>query len=165
MLYKQLNLHFFSSNQCFRQLAWNQSTHSITTKTKKKIKKNIFHFKKFKHDFLLIVIFKCLILFWINNYYYACIKKILRHASKQLEFFAKHDFSFEIFYTETCHNQKNNLIIHSFHLIFTLTIIGHNALIKKNWLNDNIFEFHNHHKILLYKKIELFVIEKFKHNV
>ena len=131
MLYKQLDLRFFFPNQRLRQRARNQPPHSTATRVKRGIKKGIFHFKKFKHDFLLIMIFRRLILFWINNYHYACIKRNLCCASKQSGFFTKHGFFFEISDTEICDNQKNYLIIHNFYLILTLTIIGRNASTKK----------------------------------
>ena len=37
----------------------------------KKNQKNLFYFKNFKYDFLLIMTFKCLILFQINNHHHA----------------------------------------------------------------------------------------------
>ena len=61
--------------------------------------------------------------------------------------------------------KKNYLIIHNFYLILALTIIDRNALTKKNQSNDNIFEFCNHHKILLYKKIKSLVIEKSEYDI
>ena len=61
--------------------------------------------------------------------------------------------------------KKNYLIIHSFHLILALMIIGRNALTKK--INQMTI-FSNFVVIIKYfhtKKLKSFVIEKSKHNV
>ena len=160
MLHRQFDFRSLPPNQRLRQWARNQPPHSTATKAEKRIKKNIFHFKKFKHDFLLIMIFKCLILFQINNHHHACIKKNLRRASKWSEFFAKRGFSFETPNTETCDNQKE-LFDHS-QFSFDSRADGYRPqrVGKKNRPSDNIFEFRSRHKIFSYKRIESLVIEK-----
>ena len=89
-------------------------------------------------------------------------KKNIRHMSKQLEFFTKRDFSFEISDTETCDNQKKLFDYSQFSFDFRVDDYRPQRVDKKNQLNDNIFEFHNCHKTSSYKKIESFVIEKFE---
>ena len=131
MLHRQLNLRSFPPNQRLRQLARNQPAHPIATKMKKKIKKNIFHFKKFKHDFLLIMIFKRLILFWINNHHHACIKKTHVMRQNNQDFSQNAVFFLKFLIQKLVIIKKNYLIIHSFYSILALMIIGHNALTKK----------------------------------
>ena len=111
------------------------------------------------------MIFKCLILFQINNHYYSCIKRNLRHTSKQSGFSARHGFFFKTSDTETCDNQKKLFDYSQFSFDFHADDYRSQRVDKRNRLNDNIFEFHNRHKVFSYERIELFVIKKSEHNV
>ena len=111
------------------------------------------------------MIFKCLILFQINNHHHACIKKNSRRASKQSEFSAKHDFSFEIPNTKTCDNQKKLFDYSQFSFDSRADDYRPQRVDKKNRSDDNIFKSRNRHKILSYKKIESLVIKKSEHDV
>ena len=84
--------------------------------------------------------------------------------SKQSGFFAKRGFFFEISDTETCDNQKELFDYSQFLFDSRVDDYRSQRVDKKNQSDDNIFEFHNRHKIFLYKKIELFVIKKPEHN-
>ena len=92
-------------------------------------------------------------------------KKNLCYTSKQSEFFTKRGFFFEIPDTEICDNQKKLFDYSQFLFDFHVDNYRPQRVNKNNQLNDNIFEFHNHYKVFLYKKIELFVIKKFEHNI
>ena len=111
------------------------------------------------------MIFKCLILFQINNHHHACIKKNSRCASKQSGFSAKHGFFFETLDTETCNNQKKLFDHSQFSFDFRVDDYRPQRVNKKNQSDGDIFEFHSRHKIFLYEKIESFVIEKSEHDV
>ena len=114
---------------------------------------------------MLIIIFKFLILFQINNHHHACIKKNLGHTSKQSEFSARRGFFFEISDIKTCDNQKKLFDYSQFLFDSRDDDYRPQRVDKKNQLNDNIFEFCSRHKIFLYKKIESLVIEKSEHDV
>ena len=74
-------------------------------------------------------------------------------------------FFFETSDIETCNNQKKLFDYSQFLFDFHVDNYKSQRVNKKNQLNDNIFEFHNHHKIFLYKKIKSLIIEKFKYDV
>ena len=92
-------------------------------------------------------------------------KKNSRYTSKQSEFLTKRDFFFEISDTETCDNPKKLFDHSQFSFDSHIDNYKPQRVNKKNQSNDNIFEFHNCHKIFSYKRIELFVIEKSEYNV
>ena len=92
-------------------------------------------------------------------------KKKLMSYVKTIRIPHKTRFFFEIPDTETCDNQKELLDHSQFSFNFHVDDYRSQCVNKKNQSNDDIFEFHNHHKVFSYKKIESFVIEKSKHDV
>ena len=92
-------------------------------------------------------------------------KKNLYFTSNQSGFSTKHDFFFEIFDIKTCNNQKKLFDYSQFSFDSCVDGYRPQRVNKKNQSNDDIFEFHNRHKIFSYKKIKSFVIEKFKHDI
>ena len=111
------------------------------------------------------MIFKCSILFQINNHHHACIEKNLRHTSKRPEFSAKRGFSFETSDTEACDNQKELFDHSQFSFDFHADDYRPQRVDKRNRSNGDIFEFHSRHKILSYERIESLVIEKPEHDI
>ena len=110
------------------------------------------------------MIFKCLILFQINNHHHACIIKNSRCASKQSEFSAKRGFFLETSDTETCDNQKKLFDHSQFSFDSRVDNYRPQRVDKRNQLNGDIFEFYNCHKIFSYERIKSLVIEKPKHD-
>ena len=110
------------------------------------------------------MIFKRSILFQINNHHHACIKKNLRCASKRSEFSAKRGFSFETSDIEACDNQKELFDYSQFSFDSRADGYRPQRVDKRNRPDGDIFKFHSRHKILSYKRIKSFVIEKPEHD-
>ena len=85
--------------------------------------------------------------------------------SKQSEFFAKRGFSFEISDIGICDNQKELFDYSQFSFDSHVDGYRPQRVNKRNRSDSDIFEFRNRHKLLSYKKIESFVIEKSEYDV